>query len=220
MRKGSSYFVIAAVTVPLALYGCANTGELKQSESFSIQGCVAGGLGAGALAYLKYRDDPDRDEKIAIVTAIGCFGGAMVGYKVGKRTEEYADAQQAAQAEIARNKKHTEELRQVNSRLQENIDEYNKQIQKIENSTFTAREKQEQKHDIKKYVSGQLNKAKASLGEVETELAAANREFQSFQATASQADREAWRVELASLEQEKDILSGHVSTLNALDSSI
>lgn len=220
MNKGNRVYAIGLVAGLLAITGCASNSERSTSENYSVQGCLAGGLGAGALAYLVNIGDAEQEEKTAIAMAVGCMGGAIVGYEVAKRTEQYADAQQAAQAETARNNQHVAQLRQVNQRLEENIADYNQQIAKIESSTFNAKEKQKQKLKIKEYVGKQLNQSQASLAVVEQELSDSYLEYQNFEAVAQQQERDLWLEQIESLESEKDILSGHVTTLNALDSSI
>lgn len=218
--KKKSLLIIAFAWIPLFLSGCTTMDGLNQKQALSIQGCIAGGLGFGVLAYWKYRDDSDREEKIAIITAIGCMGGAIVGYKIGERTEKYADAQSAAEAEIARNKKHTAELRNMNATVKSNIDEYRKQIENLKQSTFSQQEKKAQREEIKKHVINQRNKVDEALAEVESELILSNREYQERQSDITVADKQLWQQKLADLEREKQILSGHATTLNAMDTSI
>jgi len=218
--KKKSLLIIAFAWIPLFLSGCTTMDGLNQKQALSIQGCIAGGLGFGALAYWKYRNDSDRNEKIAIITAIGCMGGAIVGYKIGERTEQYADAQSTAKAEIARNEKHTAELKNINAAVKSNIAEYRKQIENLKGSTFSEQEKRDQLKEIKKHVANQKNRVEEALAEVESELALSNREYLERQSEVTIADNNLWRQKLADLEREKMILSGHATTLNAMDTSI
>lgn len=200
--------------------GCAGMENLTKSDEYSVVGCAAGGLGAGALAYIKYHDDQDRDKKVMLITAIGCMTGAVVAFKVGKRTQKYADAQSAADAEIKKNEETKTRLKRFNARVKLNIEDYKTQISNLRGLSFSEEEKREQLKAIKKNVGKQRTKAKQSLASVETEVAASRREYQKFKRQTPAADKNLWQQRLAGLETEKRILSGHVTTLNAMDASI
>ena len=69
-------------------------------------------------------------------------------------------------------------------------------------------------------VAKQRMKASESLESVEADIAEAKKQYKLYQAEATPQDKNQWQIEIASYEQEKEILSDHVSTLNALDTSI
>jgi uncharacterized protein YlxW (UPF0749 family) len=208
--------VIIGTAIAIAVPGCAQMGESK-SKRYAVQGCAIGGMTAGALAYVLDGFDV---ETAAIAGALGCMAGAVVGYQVGKRTEEYTDAQNAATSEIARNEEQTQGLQKYNAQLAQNIEDYNKQISTIKGSNLSEGEKKENLEKTREIVAEQRMKAADSLTTVETDISEAKKQYSSHQAEATTQDKNKWQAEIASYEKEKEILSGHVSTLNALDASI
>lgn len=208
--------VTIGTAIAIALPGCAQMGETK-SKKYAMQGCAIGGMTAGALAYVLDGFDM---ESAAIAGALGCMAGAVVGYHIGKRTEEYADAHVAARSEIARNEEQTEGLRQYNAQLAQNVRDYNKQISTIKGSNLDEEKKMENLKKTKEIVAEQRMKATESLKNVELDIADAKKQYKTHQAAATSQDKKKWKAELASYEKEKKILSEHVSTLNALDASI
>jgi len=208
--------VTIGTAIAIALPGCAQMGETK-SKQYAIQGCAIGGMTAGALAYVL---DGFDIETATIAAALGCMAGAVVGYQVGKRTEEYADAHVAARSEITRNEEQIEGLRQYNAQLAQNVKDYNEQISTIKGSSLDEQEKMESLKKTKEIVANQRMKATDSLKNVELDIADAKKHYKTHQAEATSQDKKKWQAELASYEKEKKILSEHVSTLNALDASI
>ena len=217
MRSGAGLIIIGVFG---AISSCAELDKMTRENSMSLQGCVAGGVGAGALAYLKYHNDKDGKHKIALITAIGCMAGGIAGLEIGKRTQKYVDAETAAREEIKRNSENIEKLRKVNAKLRANIEDYRRQISELKQSTFSAEEKQEQMKSIKKYLGEQKTRATQSLQSVEKEIVAANNQLRQFQSGVKRDELQIWKEKLAGLEREKQILSGHVQTLNAMDMSI
>ena len=208
--------VIIGTAIAIAVPGCAQIKESK-SKQYAVQGCAIGGMTAGALAYVLDGFDM---ETAAIAGALGCMAGAVVGYQVGKRTEEYTDAQNAARSEIARNEEQTEGLQKYNAQLAQNVEDYNKQISKIKGSNLSEEEKKENLEKTRGIVAEQRMKANNALTNVEVDIADARKQYKIYQAEATTQDKKKWQAELASYEKEKQILSEHVGTLNALDASI
>lgn len=204
----------------LFLSACGTTGSNSKSRSFSIQGCAAGGLGLGALAYLEYRNDPDRDKKVATISAIGCIAGSVVGYKIGKRTESYANAQQASKKEIERNRLNTANLQALNAGISRNIKEIHRQITALKKANFSAQDEREQRKQLKRSFGKQKTAADSALTSVVEELRQARAQYSRFASASPSTDRATWSNQIASLDQEKTILSRHITSLNALDSSI
>ena len=214
--NGYRSLVTIGTAIAIAVPGCAQMGENK-SKQYAVQGCVIGGVTAGTLAYVLDGFDM---ETAAIACALGCMAGAVVGYQVGKRTEEYTDAQNAARSEIARNEEQTEGLQKYNTQLAQNVEDYNKQISKIKDSNLSEEEKKENLDKTREIVAEQRMKANNALKNVEVDIAVARKQYKTHQAEATTQDKKKWQAELASYEKEKQILSGHVSTLNAMDASI
>jgi len=204
------------MAIAIAVPGCAQMGESK-SKQYAAQGCAIGGMTAGALAFVLDGFDV---QTAAIAGALGCMTGAVVGYQVGKRTEEYTDAQNAATSEIARNEEQTEGLQKYNAQLAQNVEDYNKQISAIKGSNLSEEEKKENLEKTREIVTQQRMKANNSLKNVEVDIADARKQYKTHQAEVTAQDKDIWQAEIASYEKEKEILSAHVGTLNALDASI
>lgn len=212
--------LIAAVSIAaIATSGCAQMSEKKSTE-FSIQGCAVGGLGVGAVTYLANLGDENATKKAIIAGSLGCMAGAIIGYHIGTRTEQYANAQEAASAEIARNEENTLKLKQHNAQLAQNIEDYNTQIKTIKDSNLSNEEKLQDLRQTKDIVSKQRAKAIEALNITKSDIAAANEQYNNYQAQVTTQDKAKWGSELAEYEKEKDILSEYVNTLNALDASI
>ncbi len=211
-------YTLLAIVIITLISACAK--DAAKKDKFAVQGCTVGGFGAGALAYIKFHGDKDAKEKVAIASMLGCIAGTVVGYKIGERTEKYADAQAAAEKEIALNRKNTENLRQYNQSLKTNIDDYNQQIAMIKDSKMSASQKNKDLKDTKEIIAKQRDKAKSALAAVENELSVAQSQYDEFSTKTAQNQSENWEQQIVSLQLEKEILSEHVSTLNALDASI
>jgi uncharacterized protein YlxW (UPF0749 family) len=211
--------VSVVAIIALLTSSCVQTGESKKTQ-YSVQGCAAGGLGAGVVSYVKNRGEEDSKEKVAIASMLGCMAGAVAGYHIGKRTEEYADAQSAARAEIERNEKHVSELKQYNAQLAQNIEDYKKEIKMIKDSELQQKEKNENLVKTKEIASKQRVKAAESLNTLNEEIVLAKKQYDTYHASVEPVDKENWEIRLASLEQEKDILASHVNSLNNIDASI
>lgn len=211
--------ITLSMAITIAVSGCVKTGETKSSQ-YAVQGCATAGLGAGVTTFIKNRDDANAKEKAAISSMLGCMAGSVAGYQVGKRTDEYADAQSAANAEITRSQKHTNELKQYNAQLAQNIEDYKGEVGKIKEANLSAQEKTDNLKKTKEIVAKQHTQAAQSLKNMDDELNSVKMYYDTNQGSVAAQDKTAWKDQIASLEQEKLILSKHVSTLNALDASI
>ena len=207
------------VVIVTFITGCI-TNSQKKSDQFSLQGCAAGGIGAGILAFLVYQGDDDAEDKVAIASMLGCLAGAVAGYHVGKRADHYANAEQAAQEEIALNRSNSANLKRYNQRLKINIEDYKEQIALIQQSNLSYSEKANNLKETKDIMLAQRQKAKDSLKRVNQEIVAARKQYKKYKKQNSASDVRAWQIEIAALRQEKSILAGHVDTLNALDAGI
>lgn len=207
--------LITGIALALTVSGCASTGETK-SKNYDVQGCVATGVTAGAITYFANFGEEDALKKTMIASALGCMAGAVIGYQVEKRTQQYADAQQAARTELARNQAETENLKQYNAQLAQNIEDYKQKISDIQQVNYTEDEKKDKLQQINDIVARQRTKATDALSNVETDIAEAMDQFDAYRAHAPPQDIDQWSAELASYQQEKQILTEHVGELNTL----
>jgi len=212
---GNKTLLTTGIAITIAISGCAQTGGTK-SKNYDVQGCVAGGLAAGLFTYYLNRDDADATKKAAIAGVLGCMAGAIIGYEVEKRTMVYADAQDAARSELARNQEETEKLKQYNAQVSQNIKDYKKQISEIKEVNYSEQEKKDKLKEVNDIVSKQRIKTTDALTNVEADIAVAMKQYKTYQAQASSSDRDKWSAEIASYQQEKAILTEHVGELNTL----
>lgn len=211
-------FYVIIIAIFILQSGCKK--ELKRDELFAMQGCMAGGFGAAALVYMKKFGDRDAKDKAVIAGMMGCMAGAVIGHQIARKTQTYADAQTAADKEIAQNKKSTKQLKKYNSRLATNISDYEQQIETIRNSSISENEKNNNLTKTKEIVNKQKTKAESSLVSVEEELVISESVFAEYSAKSQEEDTSKWKVQIVALTEERTILSNHVQTLNALDASI
>ena len=216
--QAKRYLTIAMSLILALISGCAT--DMKQSEKLSAQGCFAGAVGAGAVAYLTRLGKKDAKDVAFIAGMMGCIAGSILGHEIGRKADEYESAQVAAEEEIEFNRQSAKSLNAYNQALAINIKDYEKQIDAIKNSELSARERQENLQKTRDIVSVQRKKASEALTNTERELGKSRVIFADYQAEMSDDDSGDWEIQIAALEQEKQILSEHVSTLNALDASI
>jgi hypothetical protein len=214
---GNQTLLTTGIAITLAISGCAQTGETRtESKNYDVQGCVTVGLAAGLLTYAINFGEEDALKKTAIASVLGCMAGAVIGYQVEKRTQEYADAQEAARGEFARNQEETEKLKQYNAQLAQNIEDYKKQISDIKQVSYTEQERKDKLKEVNDIVASQRAKAADALTSVETDIAEAMKQYDTYKTQASPQDRDLWSAEIASYQQEKQILTEYVGELNTL----
>jgi len=215
---GTKTLLTTGIAITLVVSGCAQTGgtRTQESKNYDVQGCIAGGLAAGLAVYVINFGEEDALKKTAIAGALGCMAGAVIGYQVEKRTQAYVDAQQAARAELARNEQETEKLEQYNAQLAQNIEDYKQQINDIKQVNYSEQEKKDKLQQVNDIVARQRTKATDALASVEADISDAMEQFDTHKADASPQDRDLWSAELASYEQEKQILTEYVGELNTL----
>jgi hypothetical protein len=223
----------SSIIVVTMVSSCATTGGAgaPKAQAYSLQGCGAGAVAGGLLGLISGSDNALKG------AAFGCGVGAIIAYSIAKRTNEYVDANQAMDAEIARNQKNTKTLQAYNAKLAQGIQSYQKQIQVIQLAHSDEGAKQKKLNTIQANANKQLNKAESALKSVNAELVVANKQYKSYQAKASKAtvdkpkkaspektnkanNDKKWQSEIANLEKEKQILSKHVKSLSALSASI
>jgi len=226
----SSILVVSMVS------SCATTGGAgaPKTQAYSLQGCGAGAVAGSLLGLISGSDNALKG------AALGCGIGAIIAYNIAKRTEEYVDANQAMDSEIARNQQNTKTLQAYNAKLAQGIQSYQKQIQVIQLTQLAETAKQKKLTKIQATAKKQLNKAESALTSVNAELVTANKQYKSYTAklAAAEVDKtkkvspkkvkkvkkanndKKWQSEIANLEKEKQILNKHVKSLSALSASI
>ncbi|MDO6460637.1 hypothetical protein Q4485_08010 [Granulosicoccaceae sp. 1_MG-2023] len=213
---------LSAVTQPTGGKPAPATGGSTpaQSERLAAQGCAVGAVGLGAITLLQNFGKKDANKRAAIAAMLGCIGGSVVGYSIGKRTDHYANARIAAEQETLRNRRTRRDLEQYNARLRVNIRDYDKQISMLRDAAYTQSQRRKDIARSKQVIAQQRLKAQQTLVAIDTELTEAQQQFNRHRAGLNQAQSAAWEVEIAALRAEREILSNHVTTLNAMDNSL
>lgn len=211
---------ISAMTKPSNLSGSDAKKAPTQSERMAAQGCAVGAIGAGTMTLLANIGKSDAGKRAAIAGMLGCIAGSVVGHTIGQRTEQYASARQAAEAETRRNRENRQSLERYNAKLRVNIRDYEKQIGMINDARYETAQRNKDLQRSKKVIAEQRGKAEQTLAEIDTELTEAKAQFASHKSGINQAETAAWEVEIAGLQTEREILSNHVVTLSAMDNSL
>lgn len=208
------------VLISMSLFACANTGGASGSNKaaqFTAEGCLAGGIVGGLIGALI------DDDKALEGALLGCAAGAIYGFHIADRTTKYANAEQAMDAEISRNRDNAAQLKNYNAKLQQGIKSYRQQITKVRQAKSEQNVKQKGLQNIKQSLNKQLVKAKSALSSVEKELVVAKKQRKVYRDKVKVVrvnDDKKWQAQIASLEKEKNILNKHVHSLTALNASI
>jgi gas vesicle protein len=206
--------------ISLSLFACATTGgsgASNKSAQFTAEGCLAGGLVGGLIGALV------DDDKVLEGALLGCAAGAIYGFHIADRTTKYANAEQAMDTEISRNRENAQQLKNYNAKLAQGINSYRAEITKVRNAKSAQGVKQKSLKNIKQNLNKQLTKAKSALSSLEKELVAAKKQRKVYRDKVKVVrvnDDKKWQSQIASLEKEKNILSKHVTSLTALNASI
>ncbi|MGI9302604.1 MAG: hypothetical protein ACR2RB_07850 [Gammaproteobacteria bacterium] len=217
MRNHMRITVLTTIIL-LVSAGCAGLGQSKK-EQFAGEGCLGGGAGGGLLGAVVSKDK-DKAKNAAIGAAASCAAAAVVGYQVGARTEEYANSQEAVSAEVARSERNLTEVRQYNTQVAQNIQDYEQHILEIRNSELSAAEKNEGLTEAREVVTDQRQQAAAAHKSVNEELKIAAEQYNTYRTSTAPEEADAWRQKLVALQEERNILGSHVNSLNALSASI
>lgn len=209
-----SLIISGCATVPSSGgNGSGNSGPNK-STTFAWQACLTGAILGGLLTR-----NSDTDKRRNAIF-LGCAAGALAGYIVGQRTQEYANANAALDAESARNRQVAQALRDNNRKLESNIQNYKREIASIRSSKVSNQEKQKQLAETKKIVGQQAAKARTTLKSVSDDLVIARRNKNKYSRQAPPARKKQWDQEIVALEREKSILTQKVNTLMAIGNSL
>ena len=206
-----------ASSLLFALAGCSMSGGNvpSKAKTFATQGCIGGGV-IGAIAMATVGDST----KVTQGAAVGCIVGAYIGYRVAKRTDKYISAQQAIEAEIARNQKNTEGVNTNNQRLTQQIGKYKKLINKVQHAQAKDSAKKSDLKLIKTHLNETISKSTADLNALNQELALTKKQYSKHKVAVKPKKKQNWDQQITALEKEKSILSEHVSSLTALNKSI
>jgi len=210
---------LIASSLLFALAACSMSGGNvpSKAKTFATQGCIGGSL-IGAIAMATVGDST----KVTEGAVVGCIVGAYIGYRIAKRTDKYISAQQAIEAEIARNQKNTTGINTNNQQLTQQIGKYKKLINKVQHAKAKDSAKKSDLKLIKTHLKETISKSTADLNALNQELALTKKQYSKHKVTvtAKPKKKQNWDQQIAALEKEKTILSEHVSSLTALNKSI
>lgn len=206
------------LVLSLVLSGCPINpgGESNKSGEFALQGCIAAALAVAIIQKLR-GEDADTIRRSAF---IGCAAGALAGYIVGKRTEEYANENAALEGETRTNIAHTQGLRENNKKIEANIQGYKKEIASIRASKLSQQEKKQQLAETKKTVAQQAAKAKSSLTALNKDIATARKTQRKYNRKWTPVQKKQSNNEIIALERERSVLNQKVNTLTAIGGSL
>lgn len=209
----------SSILIGSLLVGCSMSGgpgKSKQKE-YVTQGCIGGGLlGVVAASALGSGDN------VGKAALFGCGLGAVIGYEIARRTDKYVDANKAISAETARNIETVNLVRNNNRKLANKITKYKTELARINRSKMSAEGKRGQLAAVSKSLKQQLSMSTSNLAGVREELTVTRGIYSKFKNTKSvpQNKSGAFKQKIAELEQEKNILSKHVQSLNAMNATI
>lgn len=208
-------FLTSCLCLVLASCNAGGGPGYSKVKSYSAQGCLAGGLlGAVIGATVGGGDNAGGG------AALGCAIGAYVGYRVAKRTDSYVNAEQAVEAEIARNERNTAGVKKNNLQLTRQIANYENTIRQVKQASVGESIKQNDLTQIKDHLSDTISKASADLDALNTELVTVKKLHVKHKVVAKPRKQKNWSKQIAGLQKEKAILSKHVKSLTALNDSI
>ena len=211
------YKIGSAILIGSFLLGCSMSGgpgKSKQKE-YVTQGCVGGGL-LGVVAATTLGSGEDAG-KAAI---FGCGLGAIIGYKIAKRTDKYVDANKAIDAETERNIATVNLVRNNNQKLATKISKYKTELTRIKRSKLSAEGKKGQLTAVSRSLKSQLSMSESNLISVNNELEVTQNLYTKYKASVPKKKTGTYKRKISELLQEKNILSKHVQSLNAMNATI
>lgn len=217
---GDSNLNIGGVGIPIgskdAVESKPNATDTSKKGEYMAQGCIGGGLLGAVLGYALGESDKDAAKGFVA----GCVAGVVAGFTVAERTEQYASANQAIDSEIKRNQENSSNLRKYNQSLQENIAQYESQINQIRQQKMVAEEENKQLQAVKGTVSEQTAKAEQALKIVNDELMVAKLQRDKYGKDATPENTKNWDQEITGLEKERDDLDTYAKKLAEMNASI
>jgi len=209
--------IATSVFIATFLTACSASGgpgKSKQRE-YVTQGCIGGGIiGAVAASALGSSNDAG---KAAI---FGCGLGAVIGYQIAKRTDKYVDAGKAISAETQRNINTVNLVRKNNNKLATQITKYKTALNRIKYSKMSENAKKRELTTVSNSLKKQLNMSSSNLTSVQQELKITRGLYSKYKNSVPQDKSATYQNKISELEQEKNILSKHVQSLNAMNATI
>lgn len=207
-----------SVLIGSLVMGCSMSGgpgKSKQKE-YITQGCVGGGLFGAVVASTLGGGD-----NVGKAALFGCGLGVVAGYQIAQRTDKYVDAKKAISAETQRNIATVNLVRNNNRQLANKISKYKSELARINRSKLSAQDKRVQLTAISKSLKEQLAMSKSNLSSVKNELTVTRGLYSKYKVAVVPQDKSgAYKQKITELETEKNILSKHVQSLNAMNATI
>lgn len=207
----------SSLAIGILIVGCSASGgpgKSKQKE-YVTQGCIGGGiLGAVAASAL------GSGENAGKAAIFGCGLGAVIGYQIAKRTDKYVDAGKAISAETQRNINTVNLVRKNNNKLAAQINKYKTALNRIKYSKMSEKGKKRELTTISNSLKKQLTMSSSNLSSVQQELKVTRGLYTRYKKSVPENKSATYKNKISELEQEKNILSKHVQSLNAMNATI
>ena len=207
----------SSLAIGALIVGCSASGgpgKSKQKE-YVTQGCIGGGIiGAVAASAL------GSGENAGKAAIFGCGLGAIIGYQIAKRTDKYVDAGKAISAETKRNINTVNLVRKNNNKLAAQITKYKTALNRIKYSKMSEQGKKRELTTISKSLKKQLTMSSSNLTSVQQELKVTRGLYTKYKKSVPENKSATYKNKISELEQEKNILSKHVQSLNAMNATI
>ncbi len=208
---GTSIFIATFLT---ACSVSGGPGKSKQKE-YVTQGCIGGGL-LGAIAATAMGSG----ENAGKAAIFGCGIGAVIGYQIAKRTDKYVDAKKAISTETQRNINTVNLVRNNNNKLAARITKYKTALNNIKYSKMSEQNKKRELTNISTSLKKQLSMSSSNLSSVQQELKVTRGLYSKYKRSVPKDKSVTYKNKISELEQEKNILSKHVQSLNAMNATI
>jgi hypothetical protein len=209
-RLGSSKinFGLHYLAISLLVAGCSSL------KGLNPQGCIDGTVVGSAIGGLI-------SKKGAIIGAIGgCIAGLFVGDYFDKRKEQYASQQEAIFEETAWNRNMARKLRQTNAKLENSIQQYKQELERINNMRMNDKQRQWLLRKQQKRFQQQFGKTLVIAERLKIELNKSNERYQQYQANANPAALAEWQTEITAFEQAGNRLDDKLNRLVAMNDSL
>lgn len=202
----------------VALMGCTeglikNDGTRTRAEGAGIGAALGAGVGAAFGG-----------KRGAIIGAgVGLVGGALVGDRVAKIKQGYANTEDALTHQTAEVRSQTAQLRQSNAQLSQKIRTLHYQINQLKAQINQGRQVQAQLKQRIAILGRERDAAKRKLAQVEEEFQTRAAVLKSYEADASRSNPQGlarWQAEVAALEQEKVKLQRNLDNLNNMSNAV
>lgn len=209
--------IVSSLFISALVAGCSASGgpgKSKQKE-YVVQGCIGGGV-IGAVAATAF----GAGENAGKAAIFGCGIGAILGYKIAARTDKYVDANKAISAETQRNINTVNLVRANNNKLAARINKYKTELHSIKLSKANEATKKRALTAVSNSLKKQLKMSSNNLTSVQQELKVTRGLYTKYKNSVPENKSVTYKNKISELEQEKNILSKHVQSLNAMNATI